>query len=208
MPGPVGVAADIRYCGESAVTGGVQRTVHDPFDGRSFAFQMAVKVQYFLPLGYEIADMVLLPGIFLGDLKLDHLVRQRHRAQQRRYRLAHLKVNRTVFDLQDDVLFESPVQRDEMIVGGPCPIRLAVSPVLLAVVNEASPDHEPAVRLQRLGQHIGAVGMIPPIGERSRPVLRIRLHQEPAKVRDRSVNLRCAFAPPGRNLRFKRIGGR
>ncbi|MNJ42927.1 hypothetical protein D3C77_379100 [compost metagenome] len=152
--------------------------------------------------------MPLLPGILLGNLELQHLIRLFHRAKQRRYRLFDLKIHRPVLDLQDDVLFKPAVQRLEMIVCGTGPVSFAVTPVLMAIINEASPQHETAVGLQRFGQHVRPIGMIAAVGERARAVLGVGLNQEPAEIGNMPVNVSRLLLPPFLNGRFKRVGGR
>ena len=50
--------------------------------------------------------------------------------------------------------------------------------------------------------------MVPSIGKRAGAMLRIRLHQEAAEVRDMIINLIRRILPPLPNLIAQRIGGR
>ncbi len=62
--------------------------------------------------------MPLLSGVLLRDLQLNGLARIRHCAEERRGWLAHLRINRTVLDLDNDVLIEVPVEGMEVVVSG------------------------------------------------------------------------------------------
>ncbi|MNC46888.1 hypothetical protein D3C75_959210 [compost metagenome] len=84
--------------------------------------------------------MPLLPGIFLGNLHLQHLVGGLKSPEQRGNRLPYLEIHGTVLDLQNHIVMKSAVQGLEVIVAGPRPVCFAVPPILLAVVYEAAPD--------------------------------------------------------------------
>src|SRR4051794_32670123 len=96
---------------------------------------------------------------------------------------ARLEVDRAVLDLNDDVARELAVQRLELVIS-------LLSAVISACgVYECPPDDGSAVRLQRLGEHVGAVGVGPMIFLWARLTLGIRLDQEAAEVRDQPVDL-------------------
>ena len=80
--------------------------------------------------------MPLLPGVFLRDLQLDGFVRTLQSGKERRNRFAHLKVDWTILDLNDDVVVEGAVQWMEIVVGGFRPIVFQIVPVQMVVVNE------------------------------------------------------------------------
>ncbi|MNV96552.1 hypothetical protein D3C71_1915740 [compost metagenome] len=91
-----------------------------------------------------------------------------------------MEIHRAVLDLQNDIIMEGSDERLEMIVSRSGPVRLLIPPVLLAIVDEASPDDQAAVRLDDIRQHIGPIGMSPFIGEGSRASFGIGLNQESA----------------------------
>ena len=64
-------------------------------------------------IGTRKHDVTLLTEILLCDLQLDRLIRVAQRAEERRGRLANLKVDRAVLDLEDDVRVELAVERRE-----------------------------------------------------------------------------------------------
>src|SRR5258708_12780977 len=86
--------------------------------------------------------MPLLPGVFLRDLQFDGLVCVRHGAEERRGRLAYLEIDRAIFDLNDDVVFELSVERMEGVVGGAGAARFRVAPIPMIVVHQRPPDHD------------------------------------------------------------------
>ncbi len=77
----------------------------------------------------------------------------------------------------------------------------------MAVVDEAAPDHEPAVRRERPGEHVRALRVVATVGEGSGPVLGVRLHEEPAEVGDRRVDRLRPLSPVARDAGVERIGG-
>ena len=75
------------------------------------------------------------------------------------HRLSYLKIHGPVFDLKNNIIPELAIQTDKIVITGSCPVCLSVSPVLLAVVNKASPNDQTSIGLDRLCQHIGSLGM-------------------------------------------------
>ncbi len=73
--------------------------------------------------------MPLLAGVFLRDLQLYCCIRVFDPAKQRRHRLAYLKVDRAIFDLDDDVVIELAIQRMKDVVSGFGAVVLEVGPV-------------------------------------------------------------------------------
>ena len=61
---------------------------------------------------------------------------------------------------------------------------------------------------ERVGQHVGAVGVGAPVVLRPGLALGVGLHQEAAEVGDERVDLVGLALPPGGHLRVERIGGR
>jgi hypothetical protein len=151
--------------------------------------------------------VLLLPGVLLRDLQLDRQPRGRHRREHRRDRLAGLEVDGAVLDLKDRVVAEPSVERGEVIVGCPGAIGRAVAPVLPMVVDERAPVHDAAVRSQRVGEHVGTVGVAAAVGERPRLPFRVSLDDVPAEVGDALVDAPRGIGPPSMDCRVQRIGG-
>ena len=150
--------------------------------------------------------MLLLSGVFLCDLNLQHLVGMHQAAEQRVHRLTHLEVHGTVFDLQDDIVQEASVERHEIIVAGTCAIRFRVTPVLAAVVHETAPDDASAVGLHRAGEHVRSVRMVTAVGERAGTAFAVGLYQKASKLRNRGVDLCHLLFPPVYYARIERVG--
>src|ERR1035438_41311 len=135
--------------------------------------------------------MALLPGIFLRDLQLDGFVCFLQAAEQRRNRLAHLEVDGAVFDLNDDVVCELPVERMENIVGRLGEIVLLVAPVEMMVVDKAAVEQQSAVGVERAGNYVGGVGWGAAVAGGSSAAFGVRFHNEAGKIwnlRIKSVN--------------------
>ena len=116
--------------------------------------------------------------------------------------LARLKVDRAILDLHDDIVGKLPVERLEVGIG----LFGAIVGIVMGI-DEGAPHHDPAMRLDRSGQHVRAIGMGAVIILRTRLSLAIGLDQEAAKIGDRRVDLVGLGLPPGGNGRIERIGG-
>lgn len=152
--------------------------------------------------------MPLLPGVLLRRLQLHGQPGAGHRPDQRGDRLPHLEIHGPVLDLEDGVVGELPVQRNEMVVRGPCPVRRAVPPVLVVVVDEGPPVDRTAVRRERGGEHVRAVRVTAAVRERARLSLGVGLHHEPAEVGDRRVHPGGRPGPPRPHRLLQRIRAR
>src|SRR5580693_5095612 len=108
--------------------------------------------------------MPLLAGVLLGDLQLDGFVGFLEPGEQRRRRFACLEVDRSVFDLNDDVVVELSVERMKMVVSGVRPIILWPTPVEMMVVDKCAIEDDAVVRLERARDYVARVG--------GRPVVR------------------------------------
>ena len=83
----------------------------DGLDRRGRAgLDLHVEVERLLPHRHQEDRVAALAEVLLGDLQLDRLVGVLQRAEQRRRRLAHLEVDRSVLDLDDDVVVEPAVE--------------------------------------------------------------------------------------------------
>ncbi|MNN23108.1 hypothetical protein D3C81_1364920 [compost metagenome] len=167
---------------------------------------MGIKIHHLFPLRYQVAQMALLAGILLRNLKLDNLIRTLHRSEQWRHWLPNLKVHRSVFDLKKDIVPELAIQWLKVIISRSRTIRRAVPPVLHTVIDKAAPDDKSAMRFKRSREHIRAISMISSISERSRTMLGIRFDHKTAKVGNMPINAVRRFNPPYLDLIIKRIG--
>ena len=202
MAAPVAVVARVGHARDAGERLVVEAAVDDPRDRRAGALREGVGLQAFAEEGREEGEIGALAEIFLGDLQLEHLRRARHGAEERVHGLAGLEVDRAVLDLHQHIRPELAVQRLELVVGL---LRPVVRDVL--VVDERAPHHDAAVRRERVGQHVGAVGMGAAIILRAGLAFRVGLHQEPAEVGDQTVDLvRLVFPPPDHGG-IERIGG-
>ena len=133
--------------------------------------------------------------VFLGDLQFERERRARHGAEERMKRLARLEVDRAVLDLHHHVGAELAVERLELVVGLLGPV---VRDVL--VVDEGAPHHDAAVRRERIGQQVGAVGVGAAVVLRPGLALRVGLDEEAAEIGNEPVDLvrPCPSTTPSR----------
>ena len=176
MAQPVRVAAHVRHADEPA--GAAARTCGPAtscFTGvPAPPAGLHVEVEHLLPHRHDVAQVPLLAQILLRDLQLDRLVRLLQPAEQRRRRLAHLEIDRAVLDLDDDVVFEQPVELVEVVVRGGRAVVLEIPPVHLVVVDEPAIEQHAAVRLECPGDRVGGVGGRAAVFGRARAGLRNR----------------------------------
>jgi hypothetical protein len=147
----------------------------------------------------------LLAGVLLGDLQLQRYARPGHGGQDGRHRLAHLEVERAVLDLHDHVVGERAVQRVEVVVRGTGAVGRPVAPVLPVVVHERAPVDQAVVGLDGRREHVRAVGVRTPVGERPGLALGVGLDDEPAEVRDRAPHPCRRPYPPVRHAGVERV---
>ena len=107
-----------------------------------------------------------------------------------------------VLHLHQHVVGELAVERHEFVV------RLLGAVVgRLVRVDEGAPHHDAAMRRQRFGQHVGAVGMVAPVILRSGLAFGIRLDEETAEIGNVAVDLVDLRLPPGAHRGIERIRG-
>ncbi len=145
--------------------------------------------------------MGVLAEVLLGDLELDHQGRVRHRPEQRVERLARLEVERPALHLHDHVAAEAAVERDELVVR----LAHAVARHLVAV-DEGAPHHDAAVRRDRVGEGVGAVGVRAAVVLGAGLPLGVGLDEEAAEVGDRRVDGVGRGLPPRAHARVERVG--
>ena len=149
--------------------------------------------------------MTRLTGVFLRDLQLDGFVGFFEAAEEWRDRLARLKIDRAVFDLDDDVVVELAVERMKIVVGGARAIVFRIAPVEMMVVDEGAIEDEAAVRFESAGDDVGGVGGRAMIGRRAEAAFGIGFDDYAAEVGDFCVDLVEAIAPPFRDGGIERI---
>ena len=202
VAGPVAIAAGVGHAGDAGVRLRFERAVDDARHRRAAAAREGVGVEELLPHRRQVGEVVRVSQILLGNLQFRHQRCLRHRPEQRMERLARLEVQRAVLHLHERVGAETPVERHELHVGALGAVRID-----LGVVDKGAPHHDAAVRRQRVGQHVGAVGVRAAVVLRPRLALAVGLDHEPAEVRNARVDLVRLGAPPGGHRGSERIGG-
>src|SRR5262245_27603378 len=99
--------------------------------------------------------MLALAEVFLRRLDFGEDGCLLQRAEERVERLAGLKVERAVFDLQKDVRAELAVELREFDISTPRAVGINI-----LVVNQGAPDNVAAVRGYSVGQDARAFGVI------------------------------------------------
>ena len=157
-------------------------------------------VQHFLPHGCKEGQMAREAEIFLRDLRFEHQLRIRHRAEHRMKRLARLEVDRAVLHLDDHIVGKLPVQRHEFAIRLLGPVGFVFSGV-----NEGAPDHRTPIA-NGFGEHIGTISVATPIVLRAGLPFAVRLDEEAAEIGNGGVKLVGLRLPPCPDLRVERIG--
>ena len=136
--------------------------------------------------GAQIREVRVLAEIFLGDLELEHERRLRHRAEQRMrtVRAAESRAGRSS-PARSTLSRNLSVERLELVV------RLldAILRGDFVAVDERAPHHDAAVRRQRVGQHVRAVGVRALVVLRSGLTFGVRFHDEAAEVGNDAIDL-------------------
>ena len=167
-----------------------------------------VGVERDLPHRHQKDHVPLLAGVLLRDLQLDGLAGMPKRGEERRDRFTHLKVDRTVLHLNDDVRLELAVEGTEVIVARAGAIGFEVVPVQMVVVDEAAIKNDAVMRLQGSRKHVGSLRRGASILRRAGAALGVGLDHEAAEVRNQPVDLIGLLLPPRRNPRIERVEGR
>jgi len=156
-----------------------------------------------LPHRRKEHQMGAVAQILLRDLQLGHLRRLLHLVEDGGVGFARLEVERAVLRLQDDVVAELAVELGKLRDG----LFHTVLALVLRPIDKGAPHHDAAVGLQRVGQHVGAVGMGAAIVEGAGLTLAVGLHEEAAEVGDELVDLLGLPLPPPLHPLVKRVGG-
>ena len=75
------------------------------------------------------------------------------------------------------------------------------------VVNKTAIENDAAVRFERAGDHVRRVGVRAAVGRRAEFAFGIRLHDEPAEIGNRRINLLHLFFPEINDARVERVKG-
>ena len=132
--------------------------------------------------------MPLLAGVFLRDLQLDGFICFFEAAEERRNRLAHLEINRPVFDLDDYVVVELAVERMKDVVGGARAIILGIAPIEMMVIDKGAVKNDSVMRGKSARNHIGGIGGRSAIRGGTEAAFGIRLDDEAGEIRNLAIN--------------------
>ena len=183
MAAPVGVVADVGYACYAL-----------QFVGRH-------KGEELLPHRGEICEMDALSEIFLRNLQLRHKRCLLYLVEHRSIRLTRLEVERTVLCLKDYIVAEESVLALELSDS----LLHTILALVLVAIHETAPHHDAAVGFQRVGKHIGTIGVCAVIIAGAGLSLGVCLHEEATEIRNNGINLLCLVLPPLRYLRVKRV---
>ena len=201
VPAPVRVQARIEHADHAGEPLRLHRAFEDFADRRAGAVGERVGIEEFLPHGAQVDEVLGLAEIFLRRLNFGEDRSLLERAEQRVKRLAGLKIERAVFDLQQYVGAELTVELGEFDVGA-----LGAVGIDIFIVNKRAPDDVAAVRRDGVGQHVDAFGMIAAVIFRPGLAFGIRFDQEAAEVGNERVNFIGFGFPPGDDIFIERIG--
>src|SRR5690348_9449408 len=157
MRQPVRVQANVGDSGKAAERAVEGSAFHDLLYRRVAVVRAHVEVEDGLPQRNQKNEVPLLPGVFLRDLKFDGLVGVAESGEERRGRLAHLKINGAVLDLDDHVVVELAVEWMKNVIRGAGAVGLRVAPVEVMVVDEGAVEQHAAMRLEGAGQRVGSI---------------------------------------------------
>src|SRR5215472_16424385 len=196
MMHPIGVHPDIRDTYESA--GGTMKdfSSDDLLYGSVLIRHAEIEIQNLLPHRRQTTEMALLSRVLLRDLQLDCFIGLRETTEEWRHRLANLKINRTVLDLDDYVVIELAVERMEDVVSSSGTIVLQVAPIQVVVVHERAVENDAPMGRESARYCVRRIGGRAAVAGGTGTSFRIRLHHKTAKVRNRAINLIDFAVPP------------
>src|SRR5579863_3200639 len=125
--------------------------------GRRPAINAHIKIKDLLPHGNEEASMPLLTGVFLRDLQFDCGIRFLQPAEQRRDGLPDLKVNRSVFNLHNDIVIKLAIQRMKNVIRCFRAIVLQVGPIQMVVIDKCTVEDDPMGRIECARDDVGRI---------------------------------------------------
>src|SRR5262252_6935703 len=115
-------------------------------------------------------------------------------------RFARLKINGTVFYLQQNIRGELTIEGMQILKGGSGAV---IS--LLHVIDKGAPDHDAMVRRYCRRQHIGAIRMTAIVRSWPRLSFTVGLDEKTAEIRNQPVDLIRFLLPPCGDVRRERI---
>ena len=199
--GPVAVRAHIRHAGHAVRAWPCNDPSITLATVEPGSLGEGIEAQCLFEQRAEVDEVRGESQVFLGDLHFEHQRCFRHGAEQRMGRLARLKVDGAVLDLQQHVAAKLAVERRELLEG-----LLGPSSVLMIGIHEGPPHDDAAVRRKRVGKHVGAVGVRASVVLRARLAFGIRLDDEAAEIGNVSIDLVDLVAPPQAHRRILGVG--
>src|SRR6267154_218260 len=158
MREPVCIDTNVCYADEASFETAESAAADDFTEWRALAAGVQIEIEDFFPHRNKKTEMALLAGVFLGYLQFDGFVGFLESAEEGRDWFASLKVDRSMFDLDDYVVFELAVEGMKDVVGGSRAIIFWVAPIEMMVIDEGSIKKNSAVAGQGAGENISSVG--------------------------------------------------
>src|ERR1043166_10055429 len=144
--------------------------------------------------------MVRKAEILLRDLKFGNDLCLWHRSDLRMERLTRLKIDRTIFNLQQNVGGKLAVERLELFIS--CAGAVVIG---FHVINKGAPNHYAVMGRDRGCQHVGSIGVRSIVGAGSRLAFAVRFYEKTAEVRNQAVDLISLLLPPRNDFGCQRI---
>src|SRR6266404_8897899 len=110
-----------------------------------------------------------------------------------------------MFDLDNHIGFELPVEGMKDVICGPSAIVLGVAPIEMMVIDKGAIKKETVVRCEGTSDSVSRVGGGAAVGGWAGLAFGIGLDCKSAEVRDFPVDLVCFLFPPIGNPRIERI---
>src|SRR5262249_25747569 len=110
-----------------------------------------------------------------------------------------------MFDLENDVVEELPVELLEVVVGCGRPVVFEVAPVHVMVIHETSVENDAAMFSEGPRYDIRSVGVAAVISGGAQPPFRVGLGNEAPEIGNRAVNSVDRFLPEIGDTRVQRI---
>ena len=144
--------------------------------------------------------MVRMSQVFLGNLHFGHHGCVLKLSEERAERFARLEVDRSVLYLDDHVVPELSVKRNELQTG------LHGSVRSLRIIDECAPHDDSSERLDCLCKHVRSVCMRASVVLRTGLAFGIRLDEETTEIRNERIDFLCLFFPPFGHILVQRVG--
>src|SRR5713101_8291624 len=205
MPKPACVCPSIRDANEPA-NGTIKSAArYEIFHRRAVSAGVEIEIQNLIPHGRKKTQMPLLPRVLLCDFQLNRLARFLKSAKERRDWFTRLEIDRSILNLDDDVVCKLAVERMKNIIGSSGAIALGIVPVKMMVIDKGPVENDSGVRLKGMRDRVGCHCGRPAVGRGTCPALRVRFYDKSAEIGNLPVNLVNFLAPPFRNARIQRI---